>query len=213
MSDVFEIKDLSPVNTRRGDLLLAFLPFIKYMARRLVSQIPPHIERGDLVSAGVLGLIDAIRKYDPSRDNQFKTYAEFRIRGAMLDEVRSYDWVSKTIRQKTRRLGIQDSFLHRQILEVYEDWQSSKPKTPYHGLIQLMQTRQLEKAIEALPKRQKWAITLYYFKELNMKEIGKEISVTESAISLLLTQARKSLRLIFKAEQWIEEGINNGDVL
>lgn len=196
--DVFEVKDLSPSNTKRTDLISAFIPLIKYLARKLLAKIPSHIEQGDLVNAGVLGLIDAINKYDRSRDNLFKTYAEFRINGAMLDEARSYDWLSKAVRKKTRKLGVQDAYLQRQILEVYEDWKSSKPQTPYQELNQLMEYRQLENAIQTLPERQRKAITLYYFKELNMKEIGKSLGVTESAISLLLTQARNTLRTLFQ---------------
>ena len=73
---------------------------IKYVANRIALRLPPHIEVDDLVSVGVLGLIDAIQKYDPTRGAKFKTYAEFRVRGAILDELRSMDWVPRSVRQK-----------------------------------------------------------------------------------------------------------------
>src|SRR5438093_1455318 len=84
----------------RERLILEYAPTIKYIAQRIAARLPPHIGLDDLINAGVIGLIDAIEKYDSSRDNTFKTYAEFRVRGAMLDELRSLDWVPRSIRQK-----------------------------------------------------------------------------------------------------------------
>src|SRR5437870_2478810 len=81
-------------------LILEYAPTIKYIAQRVAARLPPHIALDDLINAGVIGLIDAIEKYDSTRDNTFKTYAEFRIRGAMLDELRSLDWVPRSVRQK-----------------------------------------------------------------------------------------------------------------
>ena len=81
-----------------------YAPLIKYLADRLAARLPDHINKDDLVSAGVLGLIDAVDKFDPSRAILFKTYAEFRIKGAMLDELRSMDWVPRSIRKKTSQL-------------------------------------------------------------------------------------------------------------
>jgi RNA polymerase sigma factor for flagellar operon FliA len=77
-----------------------FAPVIRYMAQRLAFRLPPSLDVNDLVHAGVIGLMDAIGKYDPSREVQFKTYAEFRIRGAMLDEIRSLDWIPRSVREK-----------------------------------------------------------------------------------------------------------------
>ncbi len=85
-------------------LILEYAPTIKYIAQRIAARLPPHIGMDDLINAGVIGLIDAIAKYDSSRDNTFKTYAEFRIRGAMLDELRSLDWVPRSVRQKESAL-------------------------------------------------------------------------------------------------------------
>ena len=77
---------------------------IKYLADRLAARLPDHINKDDLISSGVLGLIDAVDKFDPSRAIMFKTYAEFRIKGAMLDELRSLDWVPRSIRKKANQI-------------------------------------------------------------------------------------------------------------
>lgn len=81
-----------------------YSPLIKYLADRLAARLPDHISREDLISSGVMGLIDAIDKFDPDRAIQFKTYAEFRIKGAMLDELRRMDWVPRSIRKKATQL-------------------------------------------------------------------------------------------------------------
>ena len=84
----------------REALIQELAPQIKYIAYRLAMRLPPHIEVNELINACVIGLIDALDRYDPSRDVKFKTYAEFRIRGAMLDELRSLDWVPRSVRRK-----------------------------------------------------------------------------------------------------------------
>jgi RNA polymerase sigma factor for flagellar operon FliA len=84
----------------REQLILAYAPMIKYLAQRIAARLPPYISVDDLIQAGAIGLIDAIEKFDPRRDNTFKTYAQFRIRGAMLDELRGLDWVPRSVREK-----------------------------------------------------------------------------------------------------------------
>jgi len=85
---------------KRDELIAAYTPLIKYIASRLLSRLPPQITLEDLVNSGILGLIDAIGKFDLNKKVQFKTYAEFRIRGAMLDELRALDWVPRSVRDK-----------------------------------------------------------------------------------------------------------------
>src|SRR5215211_5034798 len=85
-------------------LILEYAPLIKFIAQKIAVRLPSNIEFDDLVSSGVIGLMDAIDKYDPSRDNKFKTYAEFRIRGAILDELRAQDWVPRSVREKAKQL-------------------------------------------------------------------------------------------------------------
>ena len=88
----------------RDAIVQEFLPGIRIHAARLKLRIPPHIETDDLVSSGVVGLLDALNRYDSSRGIKFKTYAEFRIRGAMLDYLREMDWFPRSARQHSSRL-------------------------------------------------------------------------------------------------------------
>ena len=97
-------EDFSPVNSTRDQLVLEYAPLIKYIAQKIAARLPANIELDDLMSSGVIGLMDAIEKYDSSRDNKFKTYAEFRIRGAILDELRAQDWVPRSVREKAKIL-------------------------------------------------------------------------------------------------------------
>lgn len=98
-------KPSKPIDPAEKDkLILEYASVIKYIAQRIAIRLPPHISVDDLINAGVIGLIDAIEKYDPTRDNTFKTYAEFRVRGAMLDELRGLDWVPRSVRQKEHAL-------------------------------------------------------------------------------------------------------------
>src|ERR1043165_7595934 len=85
-------------------LIMEYAPLIRFIAQKIAVRLPSHIELDDLISSGVIGLMDAIEKYDPKRDNKFKTYAEFRIRGAILDELRAQDWVPRSVRDKAKLL-------------------------------------------------------------------------------------------------------------
>lgn len=88
----------------REALILEFLPLVKHLARRILSKLPPSVELNDLIGAGVMGLIDAVDKFDPSRNVRFKTYAEIRIRGAILDSLRALDLASRSLREKARKI-------------------------------------------------------------------------------------------------------------
>jgi RNA polymerase sigma factor for flagellar operon FliA len=88
----------------REGLILQNAHLVKHIAARLACRLPPSVSLEDLESAGIIGLMDAIEKFDPTRNIQFKTYAEFRIRGAMLDELRSLDWVPRSARHKASQL-------------------------------------------------------------------------------------------------------------
>jgi RNA polymerase sigma factor for flagellar operon FliA len=85
-------------------LILEYLPLVKYVAGRLAIGLPPSVEIDDLIGSGTIGLLSAVERYDPSRDNKFSTYAIARIRGSMLDELRSMDWIPRSVRKKARRI-------------------------------------------------------------------------------------------------------------
>ena len=88
----------------RNAMVVKYMPMIQCVAKKISSHLPSHIEYDDLVSSGVIGLMDAIEKYDAGRNNKFKTYAEFRVRGSILDALRSQDWIPRSIRDKAKKI-------------------------------------------------------------------------------------------------------------
>ena len=88
----------------RDQLIVHYSPLVKYVAGRVAGGLPQNIEQGDLVSNGIIGLIDAIAKFEPARGFKFETYAISRIKGAILDELRSIDWVPRSVRRKARAI-------------------------------------------------------------------------------------------------------------
>ncbi len=223
----------------REQLIQDFVPVIKYMALRLAMRVSSGLNVEDLISAGTVGLLDAITKFDPSREIKFRTYAEFRIRGAMLDEIRAMDWVPRSMRERigkiqhaaneyTKRkgrppteselaaelgmeaeevdatllqakgsvvlsledLGSHDDDAHP-ILDALAD--RDQP-TPLESLLSEDTRKILADAIDHLPERQRLVLTLYYFEELTMKEIGATLNVTESRICQLHAQAMIRLK-------------------
>ncbi|MDY6861828.1 MAG: FliA/WhiG family RNA polymerase sigma factor [Thermodesulfobacteriota bacterium] len=100
-----EIKDINKLSSEeREEFILQYTPLIKYIAQRMIYRLPPNIELNDLINFGIIGLLDAIEKFDPSKNIKFKTYAEFRIRGAILDALRALDWAPRSLRLKSNRL-------------------------------------------------------------------------------------------------------------
>ena len=99
-------KDSLSTTADRQALIEAHLPHVRYIAERMLAKLPPSVDRDDLIGAGVLGLLDAVEKYDGLRGVQFKTYAETRIRGAMLDSLRELDWSSRSLRARAREIEV-----------------------------------------------------------------------------------------------------------
>lgn len=218
----------------REQFILGHCDLIKFTALRLASRLPPHISVDDLFSAGVIGLMDAIDKFNPSQQVQFRTYARIRIKGAMLDEIRSMDWVPRSLRQKSTRLTKACEELEEQLgasptdeeiaahmgisLEAYyqlldelkgisflpveiEDAlgengleQLRDPQEPFQVIYREQIRMKLAEAIRQLPRQEQLVLSLYYYEELTMKEIGSVLGYTESRISQLHTKAVLSLR-------------------
>ncbi|MDE0119588.1 MAG: FliA/WhiG family RNA polymerase sigma factor [Bdellovibrionales bacterium] len=112
----FEYKKASQLTEEeRKKLIEEYTVLIRFIAKRISIRLPANIDVEDLVSSGVIGLMDAIEKYDPTRDNKFKTYAEFRIRGSILDELRAQDWVPRSIRDKAKMLDRATSHLEAKL--------------------------------------------------------------------------------------------------
>jgi len=219
----------------KDQIIVEYAPLVKFIAQKIASRLPANIELDDLISCGVIGLMDAIDKFDPTRDNKFKTYAEFRIRGSILDELRSQDWVPRSVREKTKivekayaklegelgrpatdeemceelkvsmddfyelikqsksvsLLNIDDavSFSNgdkKLMVNIMDEKRGLNPfaEVNYKSIQALMVD-----AIKALPEKQRLVLSLYYYEDLNLKEIGQVLDVTESRVSQLHTQA------------------------
>jgi RNA polymerase sigma factor for flagellar operon FliA len=244
-TNVYFQPDTAPDPEKRDELILAYTPLIKYIARRLASRLPSQVAFDDLVSSGIIGLIDAIDKFDLAKNVQFKTYAEFRIRGAMLDELRSLDWVPRSVRRKATDLERTYSKLEKKMgrpasdeetaaemnisLDEYHklldetkaisfmDIELLRQQTPEQSktgnglasismdandpfaVINLKQIRDLlATSIESLPEKERLTVSLYYFNELTMKEIGQVLNYTESRISQMHSKAMLRLRTKIK---------------
>jgi RNA polymerase sigma factor FliA len=105
----------------RNRLVVHYSPLVKYVAGRLSAGLPNSIEQADLVSYGMFGLIDAINKFEPARGNKFETYAMSRIRGAIIDELRSIDWVPRSLRAKARAVEKAYTKLEHELLRTPSD--------------------------------------------------------------------------------------------
>ena len=237
--------DFSPVNSTRDQLIMEYAPLIKYIAQKIAARLPANIELDDLMSSGVIGLMDAMEKYDPSRDNKFKTYAEFRIRGAILDELRAQDWVPRSVREKAKilercfakieqdrgrqatddevcsELGITQAEYYELLNQVrsvsllsYDDIShfskadkkalhgagegSIRASTPFNEVNVGYIKKMIADSIRDLPEKQRLVLSLYYYEDLNLKEIGRVLDVTESRVSQLHTQAILRLKAKLK---------------
>ena len=214
-----------------------FAPLVKRIAHHMMASLPPSVEVDDVIQSGMMGLLDAARRYTESEGAQFETYAVQRIRGAMLDGLRQADWLPRTLRRSLRaieamvckleqRNGRQPSEKelaaaldmtledYQQLLQdargyqlvSYEDFKGSDEESfvdryctdgrpdPLSFLMERAVREDLVAAIDALPEREKKVMGLYYEQELNLREIGEVLGVSESRICQLHTQAITRLR-------------------
>jgi RNA polymerase sigma factor for flagellar operon FliA len=223
-------------------VLLDHLPIVRFLARRIHERLPQHVDIEDLVSAGVVGLMDAFTKFDPSKKVQFRSYAQFRIRGAILDSLRTLDWSPRELRRKgraveeairvlTARLGhapneaevAEEMTLsldeYQQLLgdlkgleigtlnmERNEDsgeeelaYVPGRPEEdPLFRCLRGELEERLAEAIQNLPDRERLVMSLYYYEEMTMREIGLAMGVVESRVSQVHASAVVHLRSALK---------------
>ncbi len=222
----------------RDALLVEHLGTVRYIARRIHERLPQHVDLDDLVSAGVVGLIDAFSKFDHSKKVQFKSYAQFRIRGAILDSLRTLDWSPRELRRKGRAVeeairavtqrigrapseqeiaaemklslaeyqqllgdlkGLEIGSLHVERSEDSGDEEltyvaGSPEEDPLFRCLKGEMKQRLADAIDNLPEKERMVLTLYYYEELTMKEIGLTLGVVESRVSQIHSSAVLRLR-------------------
>jgi RNA polymerase sigma factor for flagellar operon FliA len=223
-------------------VLLEHLPIVRFLARRIHERLPQHVDIEDLVSAGVVGLMDAFAKFDPDKKVQFRSYAQFRIRGAILDSLRTLDWSPRELRRKGRAVeeairtltarkggapgeaevaaemglaleeyqhllgdlkGLEIGTLH---MEHNEDsgeeelaYVPGRPEDdPLFCCLRGELEEKLSEAIANLPDRERLVMTLYYFEEMTMREIGLALGVVESRVSQVHASAVVHLRVALK---------------
>ena len=162
----------------RNKVIVQYMPMINCIAKKISVRLPPHIECDDLVSNGVIGLMDAIEKYDPNRDNKFKTYAEFRVRGAILDALRSQDWIPRSIRDKTKKLNKVIQKLELELGRAPEDHEAAEALSisleDFHSLVN--QTRPVN--ILSIDETA-------FFNRMDKKSIMKLLETKESILNRL----------------------------
>ncbi len=223
-------------------MLLEHLPIVRFLARRIHERLPQHVDIEDLVSAGVVGLMDAFAKFDPDKKVQFRSYAQFRIRGAILDSLRTLDWSPRELRRKGRAVeeairvltarlghapgeaevaaemgldleeyqqllgdlkGLEIGTLH---MERNEDsgeeelaYVPGRPEEdPLFRCLRGELEERLAEAIANLPDRERLVMTLYYYEEMTMREIGLALGVVESRVSQVHASAVVHLRAALK---------------
>jgi RNA polymerase sigma factor FliA len=234
------------ITLQPGDLLTAdqerlmidHLPIVRFIARRIHERLPQHVPIEDLYSAGVVGLLDAFGKFDPTKQVQFRSYAQFRIRGAILDSLRTLDWSPRELRRKGRAVeqaiqtltaqygrapsdieiaaqlhidlsayqqllgelkGLEIGTLHSERSEDSGEeelvYLPNRPEDdPLFRYLHAEMRERLTEAISDLPERERLVMTLYYYEETTMKEIGLILGVVESRISQIHASAVMHLR-------------------
>jgi RNA polymerase sigma factor for flagellar operon FliA len=219
-------------------LMIEHLPIVRFIARRIHERLPQHVPIEDLYSAGVVGLLDAFGKFDPAKQVQFRSYAQFRIRGAILDSLRTLDWSPRELRRKGRAVeqaiqtltaqfgrapndheiahllqidlaayqqllgelkGLEIGTLHSERSEDSGEeelvYLPNRPEDdPLFRYLHSEMRERLSQAIGELPERERLVMTLYYYEETTMKEIGLILGVVESRISQIHASAVLHLR-------------------
>lgn len=227
---------------------------VRRLALQLISRLPASVELDDLMQAGLMGLLDAVRRYQQTPDAQFETYAVMRIRGAMLDELRSQDWLPRSVRAKTKDIEQAIHQLSHRLmrpateLEIAEemglslsDYQvlleeargvqiihyedlTRNQEEPGSGLdhpVLQAETRSdgsnpldalvsdglrgaLVGAINNLPEREQLLLSLLFEQDLNQKEVGAVMGITEGRVSQLRSQAVSRIRAMLAKDFWDE---------
>jgi RNA polymerase sigma factor for flagellar operon FliA len=229
----------------KNHLLTEHMPLVKRLAHQMRAKLPASVEVDDLIQAGMIGLLDAINRYEENHGAQFETYAVLRIRGAMLDELRSNDWMPRSTRQNMRKVEQAMATLQQQLgrppseseiakslklslpdyqdmlgdsgghqLVYYEDFHDEDGNDswldryavddddPLRALLETDFRQAVIDAIDNLPPREKILMGLYYEEELNLKEIGAVMGVSESRVSQLHSQAVGRLRTFLRELAW-----------
>lgn len=230
--------------TGNNDLVTEHVALVNRIAYHMVSRLPPNVQVDDLVQAGMIGLLEAARNYNPSQGASFETYAGIRIRGSMLDEIRRLDWTPRSVHRKVRMVSeavrkienekgrdardhevaeilemtlqeyhkiLQDAvgcrvFSFEDMNSMGEDHEPGMTGTD-DGPLECLQhedfKENLSESISGLPERERLVMSLYYDEELNLREIGEVLGVSESRVCQIHGQAL--IRLRARMQEWFPQ--------
>lgn len=225
-----------------GELIGRHSELVRRIAHHLAARLPPNVEVDDLIQAGMIGLIEAARQFDPAAGASFETYASIRIRGAMIDEIRRGDWIPRSVHRRVREAAeatrqieqregraasatevasaigmsiddygrLMEGAARGHVLSLDEDAeQRGEPRTAEHAPAAQVQLEsaefhsELTEAINGLPERERLILSLYYEQELNLREIGAVLGITESRVCQVHGQAMVRLRA--RLHDWVGE--------
>ena len=234
----------------RERLILEHLPQVRLIARRIHERLPESVNLDDLVSTGTIGLIAAIDRFDPGHNVKLKTYAEYKIRGAILDSLRGLDWAPRQQRKRAKQIEAAITKIEQRLqrmpneeeiavelhltIDEYHEWlveirglnlgslECASPDEDGHDLLRYISddeenwpSRLLEKAelgrllaeaIEKMPPTERIVLSLYYPEELTLREIAKVVSLHESRVSQLKSQAILRLRAYIEKRWPLQKG-------
>ncbi len=227
----------------KEQLIKSYLPLVKKVVHRLSGRLPKDVDIREMLNSGIIGLVDALEKYDPKHETNFSTYAQFRIRGAILDSFRSQDWLPRSLRFKSHRieqayhrveqklgrpatdeevaveLGVNIDELQALLGEVgsivmlsfeelgfghgeerfkADEMLASRSGDPLSKLLGGEKVGLIARALDRLPEKERLVISLYFYEELNLKEIGEILGVTESRASQIRSRALIRLKNYLK---------------
>jgi len=240
MVNMLTTKLMGPETRMRDKLLEDNLYLVKIIAYQVAVNLPPHIDVNDLIGAGTIGLMEAIDRFDTSKGVQFNTYASIRVRGAIMDELRSMDWMTRSMRDKSNQLekayveverrtgrpaeieevasvldittddlytmlgqvsalsvmSLEDMGIghHDEGMDILECIKDPEAKDPMVVVKYNELKIKIAEAVETLPEKEKLIISLYYYDELTLKEIGKVLNITESRVCQLHSQTMHRLK-------------------
>ena len=232
----------------KEELIKSYLPLVRKVVHRLSGRLPKDVDVKEMLNSGIIGLVDALEKYDPSHETNFATYAQFRIRGAILDSFRSQDWLPRSLRfkshkiqeayhkveQKLGRPATDDEVAAELDLKTEEfqkllgdvgnivmlsfeelgfghgeercgdtEWMpNTSSYDPLKNILGGERVSLIARALDRLPEKERLVISLYFYEELNLKEIGEILEVTESRASQIRSRA------LFRLKNYLRHAVS-----
>lgn len=222
------------------DMVSRYMPLVKHIASKFSYNLPPAVEYEDLISIGLVGLMDALSRFDPDRGIKFETFATYRVRGTILNQLNALSWIPRGVREKTKKLEKTVTELNDRLgrlptgdeiareaglsSEQYErivadsgpvsfvpidtigeaddgsEGLCSEMESPENLVESTLRVERVAACVKQLPEKERLTVTLYFYEDLTLKEIGRVLGVSESRACQLLSQAMLKVRGMIGAE-------------